>query len=886
MRIFKKLKTTALFFAVAVINLAAQNPIAVNTGTLSQYHIDKQADIVNYNWAVYTNQELSSPASTVDVSLTTLGTGRENEIRVLWNSSGLYFLTITVSGTDGCDNIMAFPFEVSSIINTVVAVNDTASVFGREININVLANDYTTDESELDKASVSIVNIINEMAQGPFNGQVYVNVDGSISYTPEPGYAGVDSFTYMVCDNSTPQACDTAIVRLTVFAADELVANNDRYRIYTEQSAIFDVLANDYSPNSGIDLGSVLVIVDPENGNAIANPDGSISYLPLPYFEGLDSFQYRVFDLGTPQACDSAWAFIDVRENICVIALNDTVSTIVNESINLSILQNDYDYENELDSAFVIIQQPSNGSIIAEADNSITYTPNLLFAGIDSFVYRVSDLGYPVCSDTAIVYITVIDNNQPIVALPDMANVLVDSLLTLNILANDYDPDGQIDFSSVQIITPPTNGQANIENGMLLYTPNRSYFGSDTLIYRVCDNGPIVSCDTAMVVIHINEKENVPPIALNDTIIVWAFEENIFEILTNDYDTDGTLDSVSVTIVSPPHQGSITFDTLSRLMVYIPSECAFGTDTLSYLVYDNKRAASNTAIVYLNIQMNSDLDSDADGVPNIAEDINGNGNLCDDDTDGDGIPNYLDTDDDGDCMPTVDEIALNGRDFDLDGDGIPNYLDWDDNGDGIPSCDQMLDLDGSGILDRDEIWNSKAIDDAITIGVNEVAVLQVLNNDSSQMDPQSLQVILNPNSGYIDLDEINWLFTYFPDLDFIGLDTFVYAVCDFYGRCDTATVKVYVDDIIFPPQLFTPNNDGDNDFYVISGLDRYPDNQFTVYSRWGNKVYELSGYFDQWDGHSNVQTAIGSRKLPVGVYYYVLRYGENKEKAGALFLER
>ncbi len=1075
--VLNKLITTALFFAVAVMNMAAQNPVAVNAGTTSQYHIDKQPEIAAYNWTVYTNQELSSPAAPADVALITLGAGRENEIEVSWITAGVYYLTISVTGTDGCDNTMAFPFQVISdgspiavndfvttiigqpltveplvndifsgevvlsivtgavygsaqqnpdgtlfyspfddfagadsivyaisnaygsdtaivyvtvnplvvlntsaycngeiayyswnveaqginietinlsvydetgvlvdflenvpvsgnkvwpveagamgegalvnsaalqnislnaeydvasftdvleatlsrpdcSVNTVVAVFDTASVYGLEIELDVLANDFDPDGDEVDAASLIVLSELNTIEQGPFHGVLNLTYKGTIIYTPDPGYSGLDSFVYRVCDTRETPACDTAIVRLSLFAADELVANNDRYRLYKEQSAIFDVLANDYSPNSGIDLASVLVIVDPENGNAIANPDGSISYLPLPYFEGLDSFQYRVCDLGTPQACDSAWVFVNVRENSCVVALHDTVSTFVNESVNLAILHNDYDFENELDSAFVIIQQPSNGAVVTEADYSITYSPNLLFAGIDSFIYRVSDRGYPVCSDTAIVYITVIDNNQPIVALPDVANVLVDSLLTLNILANDYDPDGQIDLSSVQIITPPINGQASIENGMLHYTPNLSYFGSDTLIYSVCDNGPIVSCDTAKVIIHINQKENVPPVALNDTLVVWAFENNSFEILANDYDTDGTLDTASVIIVREPQQGSISFDTISGTMVYVPADCAFGTDTLSYIVYDNREAASNLAVVFLQIQMSSDLDADADGIPNIAEDINGNGNICDDDTDGDGIPNYLDPDDDDDCMSTADEIALNGWDFDLDENGIPNYLDWDDNGDGIPSCDQMLDLDGSGILDRDEIWNSQAMGDDVTIGVDEVAVVPVLDNDSRQMDPQTMQITLNPSSGYLELDESNWLVSYFPDLDFVGLDTFVYAICDYYGRCDTATVKVYVQDIIFPPQLFTPNDDGDNDFYVIRGLDRYPDNQFTVYSRWGNKVFEYSGYYDQWDGHSNAKMTVGSRKLPVGVYYYVIRYGNNREKAGALFLER
>jgi FKBP-type peptidyl-prolyl cis-trans isomerase len=75
-----------------------------------------------------------------------------------------------------------------------------------------------------------------------------------------------------------------------------------------------------------------------------------------------------------------------------------------------------------------------------------------------------------------------------------------------------------------------------------------------------------------------------------------------------------------------------------------------------------------------------DSDDDGDTVKTRDEDVNGNGNVFDDDTDGDGIPNYLDNDDDGDGKLTKDEDANHNGDLtddDTDGDGIPNYLDSD-----------------------------------------------------------------------------------------------------------------------------------------------------------------------------------------------------------------
>jgi hypothetical protein len=87
-------------------------------------------------------------------------------------------------------------------------------------------------------------------------------------------------------------------------------------------------------------------------------------------------------------------------------------------------------------------------------------------------------------------------------------------------------------------------------------------------------------------------------------------------------------------------------------------------------------------------------EDDNDGIPAQLEDVNGNGDLNDDDTDSDGVPNYLDQDDDGDNIYTTAEnpnyTATNGLSnaLDTDGDGIPDYLDMDDDGDGVKTRDE------------------------------------------------------------------------------------------------------------------------------------------------------------------------------------------------------
>jgi len=128
------------------------------------------------------------------------------------------------------------------------------------------------------------------------------------------------------------------------------------------------------------------------------------------------------------------------------------------------------------------------------------------------------------------------------------------------------------------------------------------------------------------------------------------------------------------------------------------------------------------------------LEDDQDGVPAEEEDINNDGNLENDDTDGDGIPNYKDQDDDDDNILTSIElengIADNDNPRDTDEDGTPDYLDPDDDNDGVPTINEDIDGDGSprnDNTDNDELFNYLDLDsvernDTITPNPNNTMV--------------------------------------------------------------------------------------------------------------------------------------------------------------------
>ena len=176
-------------------------------------------------------------------------------------------------------------------------------------------------------------------------------------------------------------------------------------------------------------------------------------------------------------------------------------------------------------------------------------------------------------------------------------------------------------------------------------------------------------------------------------------------------DTAG--DPVSgITPVISTNLGTLTSVTETDTGVYtaeLTSQFATGTATLTISV-------AGTELTPLQIEF-TPADGDGDGLTDLEEDTNGDGDPTNDDLDRDGTPDYLDDDDDGDGKTTTEEDVNGDGDptnDDSDGDGIPDYLDGDDDstdgnndsdGDGVPDdveCSSGLpceDTDGDGIPD-------------------------------------------------------------------------------------------------------------------------------------------------------------------------------------------
>ena len=287
--------------------------------------------------------------------------------------------------------------DITPVADAPVAVNDTATAVGTTpVVINVTANDSDPD-GDLVPGSMTI-------STGPTKGAAVPNGSGGVTYTPNFGATGSDSFVYRVCDATTPTAlCATATVSITIQAVNlPPTAGNVTISGPEDLPISWSPVVND--PEGGTLTCSIST--GAANGTATVPSNCAVgSYTPTANFNGGDSFVYTVSD-GVSTATGTVTVTVTPVADPPV-ANDDTASTPKNAPVQISVLNNDSDPDGDLVPGSVLVtNQPGSGG--ASASNGvITYTPDGSFVGSTSFTYQVCDSS-PTCV-TATVSVTVTD---------------------------------------------------------------------------------------------------------------------------------------------------------------------------------------------------------------------------------------------------------------------------------------------------------------------------------------------------------------------------------------------------------------------------------------------------------------------------------------------
>lgn len=306
------------------------------------------------------------------------------------------------------------------------------------------------------------------------------------------------------------------------------VAVDDNYTVNEDASLSGNVMLND------LGLGDTPVtaslVADVQHGSLVFNNDGTFTYHPDANFHGNDSFSYRITDADNDT--DEAMVYITVVSVNDVPIANDDSFGPVEELTNPAyvvltgdVMINDTGLGDNAQAQ--LVSDVTHGTLTMGTDGTFTYVPAAQFFGVDHFSYRLKDDDNEQ-SAVALVEIAVdYYNDAAPVANNDSYSTSEDTPVSMNVLQNDTDIDGNstIDVGTITIVQNPQHGSLSIDvfTGEVIYTPTAGYHGPDLFRYTVKDqligSEPVKTSNVATVSITVT-TDNDPPVAVCQNITV------------------------------------------------------------------------------------------------------------------------------------------------------------------------------------------------------------------------------------------------------------------------------------------------------------------------------------------------------------------------------
>ncbi|EML0241319.1 tandem-95 repeat protein, partial [Vibrio harveyi] len=482
--------------------------------------------------------------------------------------------TVTYVVTDGAlTDEATVTVTVNPINDAPVAVNDTVTTDeDTAVTIDVLAND---SDPENDTLTITAASVPTEQ------GTVAI-VDGKLVFTPAENFNGDATISYTISDG---QLTDDATVAVTVNPVNDApVAVDDTVTTDEDTAVTIDVLANDSDPeNDQLTITNASV---PAEQGTVTIVDGKLVFTPAENFNGDATISYTISD---GQLTDDATVAVTVNPvNDAPVAVDDTVTTDEDTAVTIDVLANDSDPENDT-LTITAASVPAEQGTVAIVDGKLVFTPAENFNGDATISYTISD---GQLTDDATVAVTVNLVNDAPVAVNDAVSTDEDTAVTIDVLANDSDPENDT-LTITAASVPAEQGTVAIVDGKLVFTPAENFNGDATISYTVSD-GELT--DDATVAVTVNPV-NDAPVAVNDTVATDEDTAVTIDVLANDSDLEN--DQLTITNASvPAEQGTVTI--VDGKLVFTPAENFNGDATISYTISDGQLTDDATVAVTVN----------------------------------------------------------------------------------------------------------------------------------------------------------------------------------------------------------------------------------------------------------------------------------------------
>ncbi|HCM1331715.1 TPA: tandem-95 repeat protein [Vibrio parahaemolyticus] len=507
-----------------------------------------------------------------------------------WNGSET--LTFTATDPSGESVSQTVDFTVAPVVD--IKADSTNVVEDTPTIINVLGNDTFEGDGKV----VSL-----DANNGPVNGSVSVNPDGSVTYTPNDNYHGIDSFTYIVTSGGVSES---TTVNVDVTPENDAPVAKDDTAITDEDTPVtIDVLPNDTDVDG--DKLSIESASVPKEQGTVEVVNGKLVFTPTENFNGDAEITYTVTDGAlTDQA----------TVKVTVNAVNDT--PVVESNIADQALAEDFTpYTIDLNTAFSDVDNvdgeltfsvSGNSNIQVAIVNGIaTITPTADWNGSETLTFTATDPSGESISQTVNFTVAPVAD---IVA--DKATVVEDTSTVIKVLGNDtFEGDGKV--VSLDTNNGPANGTVSVNpDGSVTYTPNDNYHGTDSFTYIVTSGGVSESTTVSVDVTPVNDA----PVAKDDIATTQEDTAVTIDVLPNDTDVDG--DKLSIQSASVPEaQGKV--EIVDGKLVFTPAENFNGHAEIIYTVTDGELTDEAKVTVTVN-PVNDAPTIKVDAVESITED--------------------------------------------------------------------------------------------------------------------------------------------------------------------------------------------------------------------------------------------------------------------------
>ncbi|HHC6526709.1 TPA: tandem-95 repeat protein, partial [Vibrio parahaemolyticus] len=531
-----------------------------------------------------------------------------------WN--GKETITFTAKDPSGESVSQTVDFTVAPVVD--IKADSTNVVEDTPTIINVLGNDTFDGDDKV----VSL-----DTNNGPANGTVSVNPDGSVTYTPNDNYHGADSFTYIVTSGGVSEST-TVNVDVTP-VNDAPVATNDTVITDEDTPVTIDVLPNDTDVDG--DKLSIESASVPKEQGTVEVVNGKLVFTPVENFNGDAEITYTVTD---GQLTDEAKVTVTVNPvNDAPTIKVDAVESITEDAVNTDTVVAALtvrDTDTPEDQLAVSLENNSNGYFVL-VGNEVKLTQ----AGVDAvnndelnlkdlaISASVSDGVNPTASDSDSLIVNRV-NDAPTVENAIADQELSEDFATYTIDLNDAfkDSDSALNFS----VSGNSNVLVSIENGIATISPTADWNGSETLTFTATDpSGESISQTVNFTVAPVADIVADKATVVEDT-------PTIIKVLGNDtFEDDGKV--VSLDTNNGPANGTVSVNP-DGSVTYTPNDNYVGKDTFTYIVTSGGVSESTT--VEVNVTPVNDAPVAKDDIATTQEDTAVTIDVLPNDTDVDG----------------------------------------------------------------------------------------------------------------------------------------------------------------------------------------------------------------------------------------------------------